>query len=67
MKRKALEKRLREVARAKGVAATFEEGANHTIVRFDGYKVTVLGRHVEINENTARGAIREALTWEKPR
>ena len=58
---------MRAVAKNKGVDGVFEEGGRHIIVRFDGNKVTVLPRHNEINECTARGAIRDAEQWEKGR
>lgn len=63
MKRRDIEKAIRRIAKTKGVEVTFEEGTNHTIVRFDDRKVTLLPRHNEINELTARGAIKTAENW----
>lgn len=40
-----------------------ERGSSHTIVRFDGVKVTTLPRHNEINELTARSILRTAGEW----
>lgn len=57
-------KRIRTIAKEKGVDVTFSEGGSHTIVRFNGLKVTLIPRHNEINEMTARGAIRSAESWE---
>jgi hypothetical protein len=65
VRRKDIEKRLRAIAKSKGVEVTFDEGGNHTIVRFDGTKVSVLPRHSEVNEFTARAVLRDAEQWEK--
>lgn len=64
MRRTELVKRIRKIAKAKNATATFDEGSSHTIVRFNGRKVTLVGRHNEIPEWTARGALRDAERWE---
>ena len=51
MKRKALMKLLAKAG------ATFKEGANHTKVYFNGKCITVLPRHREIKETTAKSII----------
>lgn len=56
---------MRQIAKSKGVEVTFTEGGSHTIVRFDEFKVTEMPRHNEINERTAKGAIRIAEEWKR--
>jgi mRNA interferase HicA len=65
MKRKDVMKRLREIAKEKAVALTTEEGGNHTLVLFDGVKVTTVPRHNEVNELTAKGLLKAAENWTK--
>lgn len=64
LRRTELVKRIRKIAKAKNATATFDEGSSHTIVRFNGRKVTLVGRHNEIPEWTARGALRDVERWE---
>ncbi len=56
MRRTELIKRIGRIAKAKGVVAEYTEGAKHTKVRL-GDKQTVIPRHAEINEFTARGIL----------
>jgi mRNA interferase HicA len=57
VKRRDLERRIREIARAKGLTVEAREGAGHTVVRV-GDAQTTIPRHSEINELTARGILR---------
>ncbi|MPY86715.1 MAG: hypothetical protein GEU99_02195 [Luteitalea sp.] len=65
MKRAALLARLRQIAKAKGVEMTMQEGGRHTKVLFDGQWVTTVARHSELPKMTANGAIRAAERWKK--
>lgn len=58
-------KRLREIAKEKGVVMTIRQGGSHEVVLFDEQRVTTVPRHTEINEYTARGAITVASDWMK--
>ncbi len=58
-------KRLREIAAGKNAEMTIREGGNHSVVRFDRGNVTTVPRHREVNEYTARSAIRAAESWTK--
>lgn len=64
MKRTEVIKRIRRAAKIHDAKLTLDEGPKHTRVFFDGRKVTEIPRHNEINEYTARGAIRDAEHWE---
>ena len=55
MKRKDLLKRLGKM----GDLVKVREGANHTIYRINGTKVSI-PRHKEINELTAQGILKDA-------
>lgn len=66
MKRRELLKELNRIAKTAGAEMTTKEGANHLKVYFDGRWVTTVGRHNEINERTAQGALRDARNWRKP-
>lgn len=63
MKRTELVKRLRQIAKSKGVEMTMTEGGNHTKVRFDREVVTIIARHNEVTERTARASIEAAENW----
>ncbi len=56
VKRRDLVKRITAIAKAKGVTAVYEEGGSHTKVTV-GDRQTVIPRHREINEITARKII----------
>ncbi|TPF97597.1 hypothetical protein EP30_01245 [Bifidobacterium sp. UTCIF-39] len=56
MKRKELEKRIRDIAKASGLTPVWTEGGNHSKVTV-GKAKTVVPRHGEINELTANGII----------
>jgi mRNA interferase HicA len=60
MKRRELMKRLEDIAKGKGATMTVTEGGSHTKVRFDGEVVTLVGRHNEVPERTARGSLKTA-------
>ncbi len=60
MKRRDLLKKLNEIAGGKGQAMTMKEGGNHTLIDFDGKRVTVVPRHNEVNEITAVKIIKQA-------
>ncbi len=57
-------KHIRQIAKDKGVRMELIEGRGHTKITFDGGWVTTVGRHTEIPERTARGAINTANGWE---
>ncbi len=57
MKRQVFLKRLRQIAKARGLELDVREGANHTVVRI-GNQVQTVPRHSEINEITAKSIIR---------
>ncbi|BDR54067.1 hypothetical protein KIMH_01780 [Bombiscardovia apis] len=57
MRRKRLEKRIAQIARANGLTTQWEEGANHSKVTV-GKALAMVPRHREINEHTAQGIIR---------
>ena len=57
MKRRDLEKAIRRIAKDKGLAAEFTEGAKHAHVKL-GDRQTTIPRNTEINEHTARGILR---------
>lgn len=58
MKRTDLVKRLRKIAKTQGSELILTEGGSHTKVRI-GERVTVIPRHSEINEITAKAIIRQ--------
>lgn len=57
MKRKDLEKRLNQLAKAKGTTAQWKEGGNYSKVTIKGITSTV-PRHSEINEITAKSIVK---------
>ncbi|MFE9234755.1 hypothetical protein [Cellulosimicrobium funkei] len=57
MRRTELIKRIGKIAKAQGVEAVYTEGGSHTKVRL-GDRQTVIPRHNEVNEHTARGILR---------
>jgi len=57
MKRRDLLKQLTQIAKSQGLELREEEGANHTKV-YIGDKQSVVARHNEINELTARSIIK---------
>ena len=64
MKRADVVKGLRTIAKQHGAELTLDEsGGRHTIVRFNGVKVTTRPRHREINEFTAQGILDTAASW----
>ena len=65
MKRARLLKTLRQIAAANGVQMEEIEGGRHTKIRFGGRHVTVVPRHNEISEQTARSIIRDAENWKE--
>lgn len=56
MKRVDVIKQIRKIAKARGIAVEFSEGANHTHVTL-GDKKTTIPRHKELRERTARGIL----------
>lgn len=58
MKRKDLMKKLAEKAKAEGADLELTEGGNHTKVKI-GDKRTVVARHNEINEITAKAILKQ--------
>ena len=59
MRRTALIKKLRSIAKANGHEFVEErEGASHSIFSINGQNISI-PRHREINENTARSIIKE--------
>jgi mRNA interferase HicA len=59
VKRSDLLKRLRRIAKDRGVDIDIVEGGSHTKVRI-GDRIVVVPRHAEINELTARAVLRDA-------
>jgi len=59
MKRTHLEKRLKAIAKQKGVALTSREGGNHSIFIINGTRIPV-PRHREIDERLARQILSDA-------
>ncbi|KON72616.1 hypothetical protein M768_14000 [Cellulosimicrobium cellulans F16] len=57
MRRTELIKRIGKTAKAQGAEAIFTEGGSHTKVRL-GDRQTVIPRHNEINEHTARAILK---------
>ena len=57
MKRRDLLKRLEAIAKQQGVELLQEEGGSHTKV-YIGDKQSVVARHNEINDMTAKGIIK---------
>lgn len=57
MKRKELEARINSIAKANGLKAVWTEGGNHSKLVV-GRAQTVVPRHREINEITAKSIIR---------
>lgn len=58
MKRRDLMKRIVSHANSRGLTYTVIEGSRHTKVKI-GDKQTVIPRHNEINERTARSILRQ--------
>jgi mRNA interferase HicA len=58
MKRKDLVRRITEHAKANGLDVTFTEGGSHTKVTV-GDRRTVVPRHSEVNEITARAILKQ--------
>lgn len=56
MKRRDLIKQINAIAKERGVTAEYTEGGSHTKVTVAG-RQTVIPRHNEINEHTARGIL----------
>lgn len=52
-----LRKRINELARLRGLAVTWQEGASHTKVSV-GERQSTIPRHAEVNEITARAILR---------
>jgi len=57
LKRADLLRRINKIAKARGVEVVDTEGGSHTKVQL-GDLQTVVPRHNEINEHTARGILR---------
>lgn len=57
MRRRDLEKRIAQIAKARGLRPEYTEGGSHTKVRV-GERRSVLPRHSEINEITARAILK---------
>lgn len=62
MKRKELLKKLRKHARENGYVLEVTEGAKHTKIRM-GERMTVVPRHAEINEMTAKSILKQMGVW----
>lgn len=58
MKRKDLMKQIAAHAKQRGLEFEITEGANHSKVRV-GDKITVVARHNEINEITAKAVLKQ--------
>lgn len=58
MKRTDLIKRLRKIAKASGSELVLTEGGSHTKAAI-GNRMTVIPRHNEINEITAKAILRQ--------
>lgn len=58
MKRRELLQRISRHAKQQGLLMEITEGASHTKVRV-GDRVTVVPRHAEINEVTARAVLKQ--------
>jgi hypothetical protein len=58
MKRRDLLRTLRQMANAEGLELVLTEGGNHTRVEI-GDRQSVIARHNEINEITARAIIKQ--------
>lgn len=65
MKRKALIKQIRKIARAKKIEVEFVEGGKHTKVRIAGKTVTISSRG-DTNEITAKVALKAIEEYETP-
>lgn len=59
MKREALLKQLRQIAKANGVPMEFGEGGKHGFALINGQRITI-PRHSEIAEGTAKAIIKQA-------
>jgi hypothetical protein len=59
MKRGEVMKQLRKIAKERNLPIDIDEGSNHTKV-WIGTGWVMVPRHNEINENTARGILRDA-------
>ncbi|WPF83905.1 hypothetical protein SANBI_001615 [Sanguibacter sp. 4.1] len=57
MRPRELEKRIAQIAKVRGVRPEYLEGGSHTKVRV-GERQTVIPRHTEINEITARAILK---------
>ncbi|RIJ76636.1 hypothetical protein D1871_11225 [Nakamurella silvestris] len=58
MKRKDLLKKISQIAKDQGLAMHLEEGGSHTKVTV-GTKNTVVPRHNEVNEITAKAILKQ--------
>lgn len=58
MKRRDLLKKIEKMAKNAGETVEYREGGSHTVVKF-GDKQTVVPRHNEINEITAKQIIKQ--------
>ena len=64
VKRQDLMKRLREMAKAEGLTLVTTEGGSHTKVQI-GDRQSVVARHPEINEITAKAIIKQMSPTEE--
>lgn len=58
MKRRDLLKKIARIAKDAGEELESREGANHTVFKF-GDKQTVVPRHSEVNEITAKAILKQ--------
>ena len=58
MKRRDLLKKIERIAKEAGETVDYREGGSHTVVKF-GDKQTVVPRHAEINEITAKKILKQ--------
>jgi len=59
VKRKDLKRQIMKIAKLNNVTVEFTEGGNHEHCRINGHLVTVLPRHTEVNELTAREILKD--------
>ncbi|MCL1906965.1 MAG: hypothetical protein FWG08_03450 [Propionibacteriaceae bacterium] len=57
MKRRDLEKKIREIAKTRGLPAIYTEGGKHTTVSI-GKDITSIPRHREIDKDLAKDILR---------
>lgn len=65
MKRVDLMKRIAKHAKKNQASLETSEGGDHTKVYLDGALITMVPRHSEINEMTAKGILRTVESWKK--